>query len=94
MFEIKMLKNIPKDALIFDGVGLYSSIPFKVRLGTLRDILDQRDNKKISSNNLVEIAAFVLKKTALYFMAKLNTKYKAQPLNQKFHAYICLHFDG
>ena len=57
-----MLKNIPKDALIFDNVGLYSSIPFKVRLRTLRDILDQRDNKKISNNNLVEIAAFVLKK--------------------------------
>ena len=62
---IKKLKNIdhvPQDAIMVtaDVVGLYPSIPHDAGLKTLRKSLDNRENKKISTDDLTKMAEFVL----------------------------------
>ena len=43
-----------------DVVGLYPSIPHDAGLKTLRKSLDNRENKKISTDDLTKMAEFVL----------------------------------
>ena len=57
---IKKLKNIdhiPQDAIMVtaDVVGLYPSIPHDAGLEALRKALDNRENKKISTDDLTKI---------------------------------------
>ena len=63
---IKKLKNIdhiPQDAIMVtaDVVGLYPSIPHDAGLEALRKALHNRENKKISTDDLTKMAEFVLK---------------------------------
>ena len=53
--KIKHLKNIPDNALLVtaDVVGLYPSIPHEAGLRALKEVLDKRDEKKISTEDLV-----------------------------------------
>lgn len=52
----------------------------KQDLKTLREVLDRINIKRISANDLAKRAEFLLKTTTLNLIAKLNTKYGAQPL--------------
>ena len=45
-----------------DVVGLYPSIPYKVRIRGLEEVLDRRKEKKISIEDFVKMAEFALKK--------------------------------
>ena len=76
MHKIRDLKDLLNDALLVkaDVVGLYISIPHEAGLQVLKEVLKPRKGKKISTNDLVKMAAFVLK--------KLNTKYQGLPLVQ------------
>ena len=69
MHKIRDLKDLLNDALLVkaDVVGLYISIPHEAGLQVLKEVLKPRKDKKISTNDLVKMAAFVLK--------TLNTKY-------------------
>ena len=55
--KIKNLKNILDNALLVtaDDVGLYPSIPHEAGLKTLKEVLDRREEKKISTEDLVKI---------------------------------------
>ena len=57
------MKGNPQDALLAAAniVGLYPSILNEAGLKGLREVLDRRTNKRISTNNLVKMAEFVLK---------------------------------
>ena len=44
-----------------DVTVLYSSIPHDVRLKALREVLDKREQKKIPTEELVQMAEFVLR---------------------------------
>ena len=63
MYKIRDFQDILNDTLFFtaDDVGLYPSIPHEVGLQALKEVLDRRKDKKISTNDLLEMAAFVLK---------------------------------
>ena len=73
---IQNLKDIPKDAFLVmaDVVGLYPSIPHDAGLKTLKEALDKRENRKISTNDLLRMAEFFLKNN--YF--KSNGQVKQQ----------------
>lgn len=61
--KIKHLKNIPDNILLVtaDVIGLFPSIPHEAGLRTLKEVLDRRGEKKISTEYLVKMAEFVLK---------------------------------
>ena len=63
---IKKIKNIStflKDSILVtaEAVGLYSSIPHEAGLKALGKALNNCTNKKVSTENLVKMAKFVLK---------------------------------
>ena len=70
---------MPQDTITVTGdiVGLYPSIPHDADLEALTKALDNRENKKISTDDLTKMAQFVLKKNN-YF--EFNGKVKKQIL--------------
>ena len=60
--KIKHLKNIPDNPLLVtaDVVGLYPRIPQEAGLRALKEALNRREEKKISTEDLVKMAEFVL----------------------------------
>ena len=75
-FKKLKMQTIPKDAIMVtaDLVGLYFSISHGVGLEALRKRLGGRVNKRIGTEDLIEMAEFVLKNN--YF--ELNSKVKQQ----------------
>ena len=65
------IRDIPNDALFVtaDVVGLYASIPHEAGLQALKEVLERRKDKKIWTNDLVKMAAFVLKNNDFEFDA-------------------------
>ena len=78
---IKKLKNIdhfPQDAIMVtaDVVSLYPSIPHDAGLLALRKAHYNRENKKISTDDLIKMAEFVLKITTLNLMEKSRNNFR------------------
>ena len=67
--KIKHLTNIPDNAILVsaDVVRLYPSIPQEARLRALKAILDRREEKKVSTEDLVKMVKFVLKNNYFEF---------------------------
>ena len=61
--KIKHLKNIPDNTLLVTAyvVGLYPSIAYEAGLRALKEVLDRREEKTISTEDLVKMAELVLK---------------------------------
>ena len=61
--KLRELPNLPKDFLLctIDVVGLYPNIPHDDGLAALRNVLEKREEKPISTNTLVELTECVLK---------------------------------
>ena len=57
-----------------DVVRLYPSIPHEAELQALKEVLEKIKNKKISTNDLVKMAAYVLKSN--YFEFNGEVKYQ------------------
>ena len=57
-----------------DVVGLYASMPHEVGLRALRETLDKRDEKTISTEELLKMAEFALKNNYFEFGNKRNNK--------------------
>ena len=76
--KIKDLENIPEGAILVtpDVLSLYPSIPHETGLNALGEALGNKENKHIATDNLLEMAEFVLKNN--YF--ELNSKIKKQLL--------------
>ena len=62
--KIKNLQNIPEGAIYVtaDAVGFCPSTPHEAFLNTLREALDNRENKHIPTYNLLKMAEFVMVK--------------------------------
>ena len=82
LFKLKNLGKIAENAfLVAVGVvGLYRSILYDKGLEVLRKQLNAFDNKSISTEDLVKMAGFVLKKNYFEFNSSLNIKYREQLL--------------
>ena len=67
--KIKSLKKIPDNDILVtaDIVGLYTRISHKAGLRALKEVLDRREEKKISTEDLVKIAEFVLQNNYFEF---------------------------
>ena len=72
--KINNLDLIPKNAFLVttDVVGLYPSIPHEVGLRALREALNKRDEETISTEELLKMAEFVLKKNYFEFSNKIK----------------------
>ena len=86
------LKDIPNGGLLVtaDVIGLYTSIPHGAGLKAPKEVLECKKDKKISTNDLVKVAAFVLKTTILNLVEKLDTRYQGLPLGQNLFLYMLL----
>ena len=71
---MKNLQNIPEEAILItsDVVSLYPGIPQEAGLNTLRDALDNWENKHISTDNLLKLAELVLKNRYFEFNGKVK----------------------
>ena len=67
--KIKSLKKIPDNDILVtaDVVGLYTRISHKAGLRALKEVLDRWEEKKISTEDLVKIAEFVLQNNYFEF---------------------------
>ena len=96
---IKKLKNIdhiPQGAIIVtaDFVGLYPSIPHDDGLEALRKALDNRENKKISTDDLTKMTEFVLKNNYFEFNGKVKKQISGTAIGTKFAPpYACIFMD-
>ena len=81
--KLKYIDRIPQDVIVVteDVVGLHHSIPHDTCLEALTRELDNRENKKISTDDLIKMAEFVLKKTITLNLTKRSTnKFPGLPL--------------
>ena len=71
----RKLGKIPDNAILVtaDVVGLYPSIPHNVGLRALKEALDKREQKKIPTEDLLQMTEFVLK-IFLSLIIKSNSK--------------------
>ena len=83
---IRDLKDIPNNALLVtaDVVGLYPSIPCEAGFQALKEVLEQRKDQKISTNDLVKMAAFVLKKNYFEFNGEVKHQISRTAIGTKF----------
>ena len=81
--KIKNL-HVPKDAFLVnvDVVGLYPNIPHEACLKSLKEALDRRREKKISTEDLVKMAEFVLKNNYFDLIEVFTNKCRVQLLAQ------------
>ena len=72
--KIKNVGTIPKDSILVtaDVVGLYPSIFHEAGLKALEKALNNRTNKKVSTEDLVKMAKFVLKNNYFEFNGKVK----------------------
>ena len=62
--KIKRIGSVPEKALLVaaDVVGLYPSVTHKMGLGVIKQALDKREQKKIPTEDLLNMAEFVFLK--------------------------------
>ena len=70
--RLHSLTNLPDNSLLctMDAVGLYPNIPHDDRLYALKKKLNERDEKDVSTDTLVELAELVLKNNIFNFNEK------------------------
>ena len=78
--KMKSISSIPEDNTLVTAniVGLYPSIPHTAGLAALRDALDNREVKKIPTEDLVKIEEFVLKNNYFEFNGSINNNFPEQ----------------
>ena len=76
--KITQIGNLPQNSILVttDVVGLYPSIPHKLRLKILEKGLENRESNQISTDELINLAKVVLQNN--YF--KFNEEVKQQIL--------------
>ena len=84
--KIRDLKDIPNNKLLVtaDVVGLYPSIPHEAGLQALKEVLECTKDKKISTNDLVKMAAFVLKNNYFEFNGEVKHQISGTAIGTKF----------
>ena len=82
--KMKSISSIPEDNTLVTAniVGLYPSIPHTAGLAALRDALDNREVKKIPTEDLVKIEEFVLKNNYFEFNRSINNNFPEQRQGQ------------
>ena len=77
-----------------DVVGLYLIIAHDAGMEALRKALDNQENKKISTDDLIKMAEFVLKNNYLEFFEKVKKQISGTIIVTKFFTFIRMHIYG
>ena len=87
--KLNELGSLPENAILctIDVVGLYPSISHEEGLASIRKHLDNRENKEVTTDTLVELADIVLKTNCFEFLDKT---FKKKKLNSLLHLSFCL----
>ena len=82
--KIKELGQLPEGTILctIDVVGLSPNIPHDDGLAFLKDFLDSRVDKQVTTDTLIELAELVLENNILSFRIKLTNKFVERPLVQ------------
>ena len=94
--KIKHVKKIPDNAILVtaDVVGLYPIIRHEMGLRALKEVLDRREEKKISTEDLVKMAEFVLKNNYFEFNGQVKHQISGTAIGTKFApTYACIFMD-
>ena len=84
--KLKELGSLPKNAILFtiDVVGLYPNIPHEEGLASIRKHLNNRENKEVTTDTLVELADIVLKNNYFQFLDKTFKQKRGTAIGTKF----------
>ena len=76
MRKIKNLQTIPSDAIlvIVDVVGFYQIIPHECGLNYVKEVLDKREKKLVSTEDLLQMLGFVLENNYFKFNGQIKQK--------------------
>ena len=84
--KLKDLGSLLKNATLrtIDVVAIYPNIPHEEGLASIRKHLDNRENKEVRTNTIVEPANIVLKNNCIQFLDKLFVQKRGAALGTKF----------
>ena len=84
--KLRDLPYLPEDSIIctIDVVGLYPSIPNEEGLRFLRNVLENRSNKNVSTDTLIELAELVLKSNHFEFNERYLKQIRGTAIGTKF----------
>ena len=90
--KIKKIGKLPKRAILcamdvvctMDVVGLCPNIPHGEGLASLREFLETKDSKQISSDTLAELAEIALKNNIFEFEEKTFKQKRGTAIETKF----------
>ena len=92
----RKLEKILDNAILVtaDVVGLYLSIPHNVGLRALKEALDKREQKKIPTEDLLQMAEFVLKNNFFEFNNQIKQQISGTAIDTKCApTYACIFMD-
>ena len=93
---IKNVGNIPENAILVtaDIVGLYPNIPHNAGLKALSNMLEAREHKAVSTEDLVKMAHFVLENNYFEFNGDVKKQTSGTAIGTKFALlYECIFMD-
>ena len=84
--KLQELGSLPKNAILctIDVVGLYPNIPHDEGLASIRKPLNNRENKEVTTDTLVELADIVLKNNYFQFLNKTFNQKRSTAIGTKF----------
>ena len=84
--KLKELGSLPKNAILctLDVVGLYPNMPQEEGLVSIRKHIDNRENKKVTTDTLVELADMILKNNYSQFLDKIFEQKRGTAVGTKF----------
>ena len=94
--KIKNVGNIPENAILVtaDVVGLYPNIPHNAGLKVLSNMLEAREHKAVSTEDLVKMARFVLENNYFEFNGDVKKQISGTAIGTKFAPpYACTFMD-
>ena len=94
--KVRKLKNLPSNSILVtaDVVGLYPSIPHDSGLEALDKALESRIQKIIPSEDLIEMASFILKNNFFEFNDVVMQQISGTAIGTKFGPpYACIFMD-
>ena len=83
--KLKNIRKLPEDAIMvtIDVVGLYPSIPHEEGLSAIKNALDGRQKKEVSTESLCELAEIVLKNNIFEFNEKTYRQLRGTAIGTK-----------
>ena len=94
--KIGQIGDIPENAILVtaDAVDLYPSIPHKAGLKALKNALDKRKQKHITTEKLINMVEFVLKNNFFEFNVSVKQQVSGTAIGSKCAPiYACIYMD-